>query len=116
LGVASSGVTKGRRREKRMRGGSAEWEEEGKERGRMEVCVSELEGREKRKERKRERGCCCPPKKGEKKKRKERKKEEKRKREGEWDMCQCVSGWEKIMLSSHSQPNADTWQRRLHFI
>jgi hypothetical protein len=43
LGVASSGVTEGRRKEKRGRGGSAEWEEEGKERGRMEVCVSELE-------------------------------------------------------------------------
>jgi hypothetical protein len=28
--------------------------------------------------------------------------ETKRKREGEWDMCQCVSDWEKIVLSSLS--------------
>jgi hypothetical protein len=92
-----------RRREEEGRGG----------RGWVVPCVR---GREERKERKKGKekekgGLLVSTEKGEKKKRKERKKEEKRKREDEWDMCPCVSGWEKIVLSSHSQPNADTWQR-----
>jgi hypothetical protein len=63
--------------------------------------------REKEKEEEKERCACLRGREGEKK--------EKRKREGEWDMCQCVSGWEKIVLSSLSQPDANTWQGGLYF-
>jgi hypothetical protein len=78
-------------------------------RGRGRV-VRERERREERKEKgkDKEKGLLVSTEKEEKKKRKERKKEEKRKRECEWGMCQCVSGWEKIVLSSLSQPNALT--------
>jgi hypothetical protein len=87
-----------------------------RKRGKGLGCDLCVRGREERKERKKGKekekgGLLVSTEKGEKKKRKERKKEEKRKREDEWDMCPCVSGWEKIVLSSHSQPNADTWQR-----
>jgi hypothetical protein len=46
-----------------------------------------------------------------KRERREEKKIKEKKESGrEWDTWQCLCGCEKIMLSSLSQPNADTWQ------
>jgi hypothetical protein len=41
---------------------------------------------------------------------KREKKKEKGKREGEWDTCPIVGGWEKMMLSSPNQSSGDMWQ------
>jgi hypothetical protein len=44
-----------------------------------------------------------------------KRKKEKGEREGEWDTCQSVGGWEKIRLSSPSQPGVGMWQEKITF-
>jgi hypothetical protein len=72
----------------------------------MEERKKSRRKKKKRTEKKGKRKVSCV-RKGERERAREREEKERKKGEDTW---QCLCGWEKIMLSSFSQSDADTWQ------